>query len=154
MKKNLNIVSINIRSLQGNFYLLDAYLAINNDIDIILLQECWQINEILKLKLNNFSGPFLKLRTNNRGGGVGIYVRESITAKILDTTFIESEIETIGIEIKLENETRTFINCYRPPKNNNRAIEILQSLFIRYKGSVIVGDININFLTDNTLSND
>ena len=154
MKKNLKFVSINIRSLLGNFYLLNSYLALNNDIDVVLLQECWQINECLKLRLNNYDGPFLKLRKNSKGGGVGIYTKNSLNAKILDTIFVESEIETIGVEIKLENETKTIVNCYRPPKNNNRAIEILNELFNSNKGCIFVGDININTLSDNNLSND
>ena len=52
---------------------------------------------------------------------IAIIIKNTINAKILDTIFIESEIETIGVEINLENETKrtlsTFV-CFNQTNKN------------------------------------
>ena len=60
-----------------------------------------------------FLPPFRKDR-NSYGGGVMIFVRDSIPVKVLDTT-LPNENESIFLELNLKNNKWLLMGAYRPP---------------------------------------
>ena len=50
----------------------------NVQIDVIALQEVWEIRDPLSLIIPGFQPLVCKTRTNMRGGGIGFYVKEGI----------------------------------------------------------------------------
>ena len=59
----------------------------------------------------------LHLRRSARGGGVGIYIKENLSFKILSkfSIFVERIFESIFIEVSLANNKKIIIgSIYRP----------------------------------------
>ena len=84
--KNFSVLSWNIQSLPSKFSefkdSLDFYLSTGFQFDIIALQEIWTIHDEDLMKIDGYNFVF-KQRTNGTGGGVGIYIQESIKFKLL-----------------------------------------------------------------------
>jgi len=97
-------LSINIRSLQCNFSKLANMVQELKDnnvtIEIIAVQETWQIKYVETVTLPGFNFIF-KQREKGRGGGVGFYISESLNYKIIDelSPFVEKTLECLTVEI-------------------------------------------------------
>ncbi len=89
--------------------------------DILALQETWNIpyTELVQIPGYTFTH---KQRTSSRGGGVGFYIRNSITYKIVSelSQFTANIFESLTIEAKIGKKTYLLTSIYRspnPPKN-------------------------------------
>ena len=81
--ENLIVASLNINSLRNKFDQLK--LLIKDSLDILILEET-KLDETFpegQFHIEGFLPPFRKNR-NSHGGGVMIFVRDSIHAKVLD----------------------------------------------------------------------
>jgi exonuclease III len=158
------ILSLNIQSLQSKHESLLNFIndanSKNAEIDIICLQEIWQIPEISTIQLPNYDFIF-KRRAKFRGGGVGCFIKKGISYKIIDSLsfFVEKFFECITIEIKLNGKKILISNFYRPPTSHpsytpsvqfNIFMENIENLFrgITNLGceSYVFSDSNINLL--------
>ena len=94
---------------------------------------------------------------SGQGRGVGLYIRDGIDfARRLDLE--NDETETLWAEIRLKN-TKPFIfgTIYNPPdsskhlsKNFNFFLsKTLQSIDSEKRESIIMGDMNVNYLIEN-----
>ena len=85
------------------------------------MQETWTIKFPQLLTIPGFQPPFYLNRKKGRGGGVGFYVRNGLSAKILPdlTSNIDKVFESISDEISytLNNLAKQYIvsNIYRSP---------------------------------------
>ena len=150
------IKSANIRSLSSNFALLNDYVHEENP-DLIALQEIWGVRDGINFLLDSYHEPKLKLRKNQRGGGVGFYIKDSIIYEPLETPFIEGVIKTIGVSIKInELEKINVINIYRPPSDTTLFFEYFSNLLSQFahQKTIMVGDMNINSLNQNMITNE
>ena len=140
-------ISQNMRSLTKNFGKLEDYVARHNNIPIIALQEIW--TPILPPQLRGYSKLIGRQRSKKGGGGVGFFIKDPITYTIVQSPFIEGELETLCLDIKL-SKTRTVrvLNIYRPP-------DVSPTLFINAISdlplatthrNIVLGDINIDIL--------
>ena len=118
---SLFFVSINVQGLISKFEKLSSFLFSLSDKfklpDVVCIQETWLKNDIEAPILPNYH-PFIhNCRANSRGGGVGFYVRESLsyTTNSAYSTFVERIYESISIDILFQNKRTTLINLYRPP---------------------------------------
>jgi hypothetical protein len=79
------LLSINIQSLNSKFDSLKAFVCAAQDaeipLDLIILQETWEIKFPDKLMLPGFQRIVYHTRQAGRGGGVGIYVRNGLNFK-------------------------------------------------------------------------
>ena len=109
------ILSINIRSLSCNHSELMAlinHLEINNVlIHAIALQETWNVKYTDLIVIPGYQKFYIKLRTFSNGGGVGIYVRDGITSKIVEIehSFHERIFESITIELSTSS-SKSYIS--------------------------------------------
>ncbi len=127
--KHFCISHLNIRSLDKNsenlIYLLQDC---NFNIDILCLTETWQ--NLNNCTINGYQPPITLLRSNKKGGGVGIYCKNNINFKnITEMSRSNEYIEIISIEYKTNKVKGIISSVYRPPSQINQHI---QSIMIKY----------------------
>ena len=161
---DLKIMHINIRSLPNKMdelkMLIDKANSNNSHYDIILVCETF-INDHNKHQcaLDNYV-LFEKHRSSKKGGGVAIYVHNSINVEERNdlNIFIEGQIESLFVEIELNGKQMVVGELYRIPGSE------LNSFFVNYDSllktlnnenkMVIIGtDQNLDFLKVDTHKN-
>ena len=104
--------------------------------------------------IDGFHTPF-RFDRNKNGGGILLYIREDISAKILSHDF--SSAESFFIEIILHKK-KWFINCSCNPNKNNMKnhLEIISSALdvfsTKYENIILLGDFNV-CVDDDTMRN-
>ncbi len=165
-KDDFSVVSLNIQSLPAKFNELLDWTANMEKIgcspDIICLQEVWQINDPSLFNITGYQPLISKSRTNFRGGGVGIYIKENITFHLIDvqSIFHERVLETILVEITLHGGKKIVIgSIYRPGtlppgttfthqfnEFNDLYSNLLAELCDKYESVYLYGDLNLDIL--------
>ena len=129
--------------------------------DIIALSETWlqdSSHQQNYIQINGYNTVF-KNRTGKRGGGVGFYIKESLTYKIRhDLTRNHDSLEVLFIEIQGRNKNTPTVICvaYQPSSNETEKLEwlekfdhLLADVYTKWEGVLIVtGDFNIDLLGD------
>ena len=160
------VVSQNIRSLGGKFDNFSEYIASFRSlkVSVIALQEVWSVGRIYDLP--GYHPIEFNTRDKNRtlnsncGGGVGIYISDSLDYEILqfENQFIEGIYESIWVKLNLEhNKTKIVGSVYRPNSAKGdlkRAITIHETILQElksnkaYKNSdlLVCSDFNIDLL--------
>ena len=111
---------INIQSLPAKFVEfsdLISQFSCDSSPDIICLQETWKIVDNSFFPLANYHTLETNLRQESRGGGVGIYVKNHLSFKILKqySIFVERIFESLFIEINLSGNKKIIVgSVYRP----------------------------------------
>jgi hypothetical protein len=133
----------------------------NLNIELLAIQETWALPHPELLTIPGFK-LITKTRTSSRGGGVGFYIKNSTSYKILTnlSTFDEKIFETLTIEILIDKKKFFISNIYRPPlTNSSNADQInnfnqlldshLSNLSLLNLKIFIFTDANINLLKIN-----
>ena len=124
INETFTILSANVRSLVNprNFSKLESMIAgLDFQPDIICITETW-IKPLISGQYKNLNG--YKFVSNHRsvckGGGVGIYVKNSLTFNVCDDLTIMQEkiFESIFIDIKLSTGNVVCGTIYRSPSND------------------------------------
>ena len=114
----LSIVQLNTQSMVSSFdeftLFVDKY-----SFDIIAVTETWLKNDPNLLEYVKIDGYNMHYnnRVDRRGGGVGIYIKESIKYKLRDDiTRSDQELEHLWIEIEGKNKHSKSLLCvtYQP----------------------------------------
>ena len=149
-------LSLNIRSLQCNHLnlltLVNEFLKNNIKIDIIALQEIWQIQHSESVDIPGFNFVYCQ-RNISRGGGIGFYIADKFSHKILNnlSTFVDKTFESLTIQLTLKNKKSIITNIYRSPTSHLAVFcqnldELLNNLSILNLESTVFLDSNINLL--------
>ena len=142
--KKIIIAHLNINSLRNKFeFLIDQ---IKGNVDLLTVSET-KFDESFpqgQFQINGFSRPFRLDRINN-GGGIMLFVREDIPAKLIFTEV--SPIEGFYVEINLGKQKWLICCSYNPNKHNiSKHIEVLSKsidLFSsNYENLLFIGDFN------------
>ncbi|CAG2208763.1 unnamed protein product [Mytilus edulis] len=116
-KKNLKIVHNNVCSLLPKLDLINNEL---HEYDIICISESHLDKSITddQIKLNGFHKP-IRLDRNRHGGGVTIYVKNSLHF-IIQNDISVSNLELLWVEVRnYSNENFLVGVLYRPPNSNS-----------------------------------
>jgi len=146
-----NVVHFNARSLNSLTVDYIRNVFENSSVDIICVTETWLNADISDSKLNiNGYTLFRKDRCNGkRGGGVAIYCKKYINAKIVN--FVDSNpIESINLDIKT-HEIEILVSCvYNPDKSNDLGpfFNAFATQVINYDYVICCGDFNVNLLSN------
>lgn len=158
---DIAILGINIRSLHGKLDELQAWITLLEcRFDIICVAETWLTNSTINMcKLNNYE-MFNVIRTDVRGGGVGIYAHEDYDSSILSNiSFSYSHIESVFIKCLFRSKTLVIGCIYRPPSGDvNMFLESMDTILtalshLPQSNLYVCGDFNLNLLNVSTDSN-
>lgn len=153
-KGDLSIIHFNCRSLSANFAHLQSYLNLDLDyiFDVITLSETW-FNTSSNIDLYHIPGYDMCHidRSDKRGGGVALYIHNSIKYSKVDKMCIaiNDALECISVELKFENRRNIIVSClYRQQGSSIDTLTDTIEQCFRYKRSdvYLCGDLNINLL--------
>jgi exonuclease III len=118
LNDKINILSFNVQSLSAKFSdlkdFLDHCCAKSFLPEIILLQEIWQVTDPNIFLLKNYQPLIFKCRTDTRGGGVGIYVKNGINFSINNNSvFMDGVLESILIDVTFNKKKYVIGSMYR-----------------------------------------
>lgn len=153
--KSLQIIHINVCSLRKYFNQLLVLLQPCIDaIDIIILTEINITEEYVSIyNIPNFT-KHAYTRTNKRGGGIMVYIRDHIKYEANNVNC--TAFEGVYIKFSIDNYDAQLIAVYRPPhKNKNLFIEQLDCLLKglpRKNNTILAGDCNIDLLDQDSVS--
>jgi hypothetical protein len=103
--KKFTIFHLNIRSMAKNYRMFQNTLAIiDTKFDVIILSETWlKPYNVDIYKLDGYTHEFIT-RNNKAGGGLSIYIKDSIQYNILpDLNVNTPDIEMLWLELKKDN---------------------------------------------------
>ena len=160
---SLNLFHCNIRSLKKNIDRLYSCISnVDTSFSVLGITETWLNNNEKLLPIHGLSGyNFVgKGRRNRPGGGVGLFIKDTLKYKIRDdlNVFVDS-VELFCIE--LYSDSNVIIGVlYRPPGQPILAFKdsvetILFKIANERKSCFMMGDFNINHCNqDDTNSKD
>ena len=162
--EKFTVLSLNIQSLPAKFTQFNDLISQfpnNSAPDVNCIQETWQIIDNSFFPFPNYHPLEINTRQLARGGGVGIYVKENFSYKILKqySIFCERIFESLFIEVTIENNKKIIIgSVYCPPKapgltftqQFTQFTELLTNLLAELSNNseqvFIYGDFNLNVL--------
>ncbi|XP_065582576.1 uncharacterized protein LOC136041749 [Artemia franciscana] len=150
-----NILVCNARSLNNKTDALEV-VARQNNASIIIISECWDTSDE-SARIKGYTSYFNTRHDrglNRRGGGVGLYVRNDLSSRLLSEPF-DSDHEILWTECKPTRLSKRFsclivASVYYPESAKNRKdlIEHIQFFVDKMRrkhvspGFVIAGDFN------------
>ncbi|CAG4957419.1 unnamed protein product [Colias eurytheme] len=151
-KNKLRVGFLNPGSLSTNH---DEFLIAmdRHNVDIMAINETWlregedgRAPAVPGYRLRHIPRP-TSIRT--RGGGVGFYIKNGMSARIIPHPVAES-IEQMWMKLSLNGQVTIVGTAYRPPwLDINKFLDALIdsiSSFSWYDSIVIMGDFNVNLL--------
>ena len=153
----MEIFHQNIRGIEANLTSLQEFFCSFPKIDILTLSETHvsnkSDNEYKNYEIEHYD--FIsKCRVNGKGGEVGIYIANKLNW-IRRSDLELKGITYIWIKIIIEKSSNILVSSiYRPPESseylsknfNNLFSDMLMKLSIENKKSIILGEINANYL--------
>jgi hypothetical protein len=149
----LSVLNVNCRSINN---CLNDLRSVAKEIKPLIVNavEIWN-PKLPSLKIIGYSPPELKIRVDKKGGGLAIWVKDTIRYELLENInkLKLKTVEHLAIEIEIGSKKIVIINVYRPPnaKVENSMID-LETLFKAAaelnKPILATGDFNINLLND------
>ena len=112
------IGNLNINSIRTKFEQLKE--TVLKYIDILLVTET-KLNETFLESLfliDSFSKPY-RLDRNKNGGGVMIFIRDTISSKILKKHIFPNNVESIFVELNFRKCKWLLCRTYHPPSQSD-----------------------------------
>jgi hypothetical protein len=147
----LLLIHHNIRSFHKNYDELSVFLdQLNSEVGVIVLTETW-FSPILTYDIEGFTA-YHTYRSDKRGGGVSVFVRESIKATpIVNLNFVNEIFEVCSVKLTFSRRTSVnIVGIYRPPDRarladfNIALYNDVLSLFRPTDQIILTGDFNID----------
>ena len=155
-KNSFSVLHLNIRSINKNFEAFaEIYSKLNHIFSVICFSETWaseeNINKNSTFQLKNYN-VIHQVRNSRKGGGLCIFINESLCCKLRKDLSINSEaIESLFIEICNKKASNLIFSAiYRPPTGDIKVFEqFCKDIFSRnqnMKHMMFAGDFNVNVL--------
>ena len=137
VKDTVSIVQLNARSLTRRAAELRLLIA-TNPVDIIAVQETWLSDKVSAPELSGYF--WYGVNRDHTGGGVGLYVRESIRFSVVRAVDV-SPLEAATVSIQTCEGRRLLLSSiYVPPNTSPDTVCRLARL--RLRSSLLIGDFN------------
>ena len=158
----LSVLSLNIQSLPAKYSEFSEFInelsSTGDGPDAICLQEIWQLNDPSLFPLNGFNLIEANSRNSARGGGVGIYIKNSVLKNL--SLSIEQILETIFVEVITPSNQKFIIgSIYRPGTKypgltfteqfrqfSETLSSVLSELDSKHNNVYLYGDFNLDAL--------
>ena len=154
MHEPITLAQLNIRSLLPKLGELRDHILLSN-YSVLCLTETW-ITPTIPDEVITIGGYNLVRRDRRigRGGGVSMYVKESISFSVIHS---ESSIEQLWVKININRQHYAVGVVYRPPDSSyNEFLNILEQqlslLLPQYDEIFCLGDFNIDMLKSDSPS--
>lgn len=142
----INCALLNARSLVNKMNSFLLFVSCYN-LDVICITESWERLDMgdAELEIPNFN-LFRSNRSQRRGGGVAIYVRDTFESAVCDD--INSIYDdVVGCRVKIsDSDSLTFICAYRSDSNSNdqnaSLFSSIRSWVSPENRAILVGDFN------------
>ncbi|OWF37137.1 hypothetical protein KP79_PYT25307 [Mizuhopecten yessoensis] len=145
-------VHLNVQSIKHKFDILFSELY---KINILSFTETWlSPNEIISdSEFPGFSSPYCYCRPHRQGGGVSVYVSNSITSKRRSDLELPS-VECVWVQLNILGKLVLYGTFYRPPDEPVSSWDhIAHSIELAFNTGIpniiITGDFNANLLNNN-----
>ena len=154
----MTLAHLNIRSLSKHFdefALMEPSYGLQ-DCGIICLTETWLNKSHFDSRFNIPHYEFIRRdrQTNRRGGGLAIYMKESLDYVQLKLPGSDV-VESLAIRICTKQGPLVLILLYCPPDKTRAVMPYLETVFdelaLFSKKTVIIGDFNIDWNKDTNL---
>ena len=147
--KGIKFVHLNIVSLL-KYYEEIKQILFENDIQVLALNETRLDSSIADSEIYIPHYALLRKDRDRNGGGVVIYVHESIHFNLVSHCSLE-HLEALCIKVCLKNtKPIIFLNWYRPPNSKIELFNHYEDLLVlmnSFNGQVIImGDINCDIM--------
>ena len=159
-KNRISIAHLNTQSLLPSITEFST-LAYKYNLDIYTISESWLKDNAKQVSLAKLDGYelFYKNRNGKRGGGVAIYVKDTITChERKDLSKNHKDLEVIIVEAKGRNKNSSYliVTVYQPSSKENDKLpwlekfdKLITDLNVRWNGPIfLAGDTNIDLLGD------
>ena len=149
-----SLIHFNCRSLASNFIKLkDSITALEFKFDVIALSESWLSDNDNYIFCIEGYDILSCSRLNKKGGGVVLYIRESLQYKYLPekSKYIDNCAEILSVEITLEKDKKQQYAAYTGLQTQTltcSVISCISSIFRnkRHKTIYVCGDFNVDLL--------
>ena len=153
-------MNFNIRSFSKNLDYFKAFLGTLEKLpDVMVFTETWAKTNHYLPTLTGYDSHH-SIRPDTNGGGTSIYYNDKYKVSPLqELCYNNPTLESCCLEIiTASNDCLLVLSIYRPPSGcidqfNNTLLEILNHNMIQNKNMIVCGDININLLSENTMTN-
>ena len=154
-KSEILIFSFNLRSFSCNFDKLLAVFEGKVQPNILVFCETWfDFDSTVNIP---YYESFHTIRPGGgRGGGISIYVKDSHNSKFLPQfSYCNSLIEICSVEVTFNSSSIFVVGIYRPHGESisnfvEEVSTILTNLGVNQKNTILIGDMNINLLNENS----
>ena len=148
LHRGLKICHLNVCSLMKNFEELQN-LLIHHDIDIFTMCETRLDGNINDFTIEIDGYHIIRLDRNRHGGGIIVYIRNSVHYSVI-SEFV-NDLELLCIKIDSTKQKPFYIVVwYRPPDSLMKCFEefekVLQFLDSKSNDYVIIGDLNCDVM--------
>ena len=148
------LIHFNCRSLASNVIKLkESITTLEFTFDVIALSESWLSDNDIDIFCIEGYDILSCSRLNKKGGGVVLYIRESLQYKYLPekSKCIDNCAEILSVEITLEKDKKATICCiYRAPNTNlDMLSDFMYNTIFRNKRNktiYVCGDFNVDLL--------
>jgi exonuclease III len=154
IEANFSVMHINCRSMVHKLDEIREVLS-QLPVSILALSETWLESEFEDtIHMPNYKFIHKSREGNRGGGGVGLFVRDTIKFQLYEEKSEHKTYEGLFIKTYLPSTTCLVGVLYRPPGQNlvefNAEIEVLFSSIVKgTKDIVLLGDFNIDLLKIN-----
>ena len=127
-------------------------------IDIMCVSETWLNDTVTDNTVNIAGYDIIRCdRISNTYGGVAILIRDNLVYKTRDDLKTEKSLEILFIEVQYQFNKTILVACvYRPPTASvayfNDMVHTIEKAHNTDKHMVILGDMNYNYVFDETMS--
>ena len=150
MSHSFTLAHLNVRSLTAHFNDFSEHM-LSNSYDVIAIGESWLTAAVQDhmIRLPGYNLERLD-RVTRRGGGVALYLTESLSYRRLpDFDYNREGLECMVVELGLGGVRACICVMYRPPNGNITSFledfdALLSDLNDRFECVFVMGDLNID----------
>ena len=158
-KDRLNVYYTNCRSISNKIDLLRGLACVEN-FDVIALTETWLdlSGKVFhsEIQIDGYT-LFHKDRTGRRGGGVAVYIRDTLQCCVNNSIRLDDKTESIWIDLKEGAHAMLLGVIYRPPNTCKEDSMLLWqeiSKASKYNNLCVLGDFNLRNIDWNLMIGD
>ena len=144
--KSIIVCHLNINSIRNKFTFAESIVKA---FDLFLISESQLDSTFPMNQFHIFGFKVFRLDRNRFGGGLILYINESIPCRPLNDHPTFPNLELIAIEIHQNKRRWLFIGMYKPPSQSdreftNRLSSIIDYYSPKYENLMLIGDFNLS----------